>query len=88
MTLPSDLSKLLGDGENPNGFVSQTGNGTLLNGRGGDGCTYNWGMKPDGARWNDDPRPECQMSDMGMTPAVVVPRGRVMVSGHMRRKPR
>jgi hypothetical protein len=61
MALPKDgdFSKLLGKGENPNGFVSQTCNGTLIDGRGGDG--YNeraYGRMADGARWNTDPRME------------------------------
>jgi hypothetical protein len=87
MTLPADLSKLLGTGENPNGMVAQTANGTLVDGRGGDGYTWRDGMMADGPRWNEDPRIEAPNLTPG--PAMVkVPRGKVMVSGHMRRKPR
>jgi len=91
MTLPADLSKLLGTGENPNGMVAQTANGTLVGGRGGDGDTWRYGMMADGPRWNEDPRieaPNLTPSTVPMPATVKVPRGKVMVSGHMRRKPR
>lgn len=74
MALPKDgdFSKLLDKGENPSGFVSQTANGTLIDGRGGDG--HSW-MRPwptvDGA-WNDDPRPRTM--PLGMTTPVPVRR--------------
>jgi hypothetical protein len=84
MALPSDLSKLLGTGENPNGMVAQTANGTIINGRGGDGDNYR-GMMADGPRWNTDPREEAPVLT---DPVTVIPRGMVPVSGHMRRKPR
>ena len=60
MALPKDgdFSKLLGKGENPQGFVSQTPNGTYINGRGSDGYQYRWWPMADGKRWNEDPRPE------------------------------
>lgn len=59
MALPKDgdFSKLLGEGENPKGFVSQTANGTIINGEGGDG--YQWrdeSNMADSWRWNSDPR--------------------------------
>lgn len=50
-----DWSRLLGMGENSNGMVAQTPNGTLVNGRGGDGTTEP--MLGDTPGWNDDPRP-------------------------------
>lgn len=51
-----DFSKLLGTGENPNGFVAQTANGTIINGQGGDGWSRPWNTADGG--WNDDPRIE------------------------------
>lgn len=78
MTLPSDLSKLLGNGENPNGMIAQTANGTIRNGRGGDGDTWRYNMA-DGPRWNTDPRPE---GPVDTDPAMVT------VSMHSRRKRR
>jgi hypothetical protein len=71
MALPKDgdFSKLLGKGENPNGFVSQTANGTLIDGRGGDGENYAWGGMADGPRWNQDPRRD----DMSLAPTAPIP---------------
>jgi len=53
-----DFSKIVARGENPNGVVQQTSNGTVIDGAGGDGFQYNWGDKPDGARWNNNPMPQ------------------------------
>jgi hypothetical protein len=61
MALPKngDFSRLLGKGENPNGLVAQTVNGTVVNGVGGDGVVFRFpGEMADGPRWNEDPRPE------------------------------
>jgi hypothetical protein len=60
MALPKDgdFSKLLGTGENPLGFVSQTANGTYIDGRGSDGYQPRYWPMADGKRWNSDPRPE------------------------------
>ncbi len=69
---------LLGTGENPNGVVAQTANGTIINGRGGDGSEWR-GKMADGPRWNTDPREEA--------PLMVEP-GIVRVSSHVRRKGR
>jgi hypothetical protein len=60
MALDKDFSKLLGRGENPNGMVAQTANGTIRQrgfsgDGGGDGDAWRYGMV-DGSRWNDDPR--------------------------------
>ena len=91
MPLPRDLSELLGEGENPNGMVSQTPNGTVINGMGGDGSQYRWDMA-DGARWNADPLPKPEALQpiegelSGATPYV--PRGRVAVTAHTRKKRR
>lgn len=85
MTLPSDLSKLLGNGENPNGMIAQTANGTIRNGRGGDGDEYRYGMMADGPRWNTDPRPEAPQP-FGIE--IAIPRGHVRVGSHTRKKPR
>jgi len=86
MAWGNDLDKLLGKGENPNGFVAQTANGTIRDGRGGDGETWRYGQA-DGPRWNEDPRimPE-PLYDAPTGP--VVPRGHVQVSAHTRRKGR
>lgn len=94
MTLPNDLSKLLGNGENPNGMVAQTANGTVRVGRnggdgGGDGHSYRYGMA-DGPMWNQDPRmmPDSLVSVTPDPIGVSIPRGRVAVSSHTRKKPR
>ena len=61
-----DFSQLLGQGENPNGFVSYTPNGTLVNGHGGDGYSHPW-PTADGERWSADPRPGVpQMTSIGL----------------------
>jgi len=50
-----DMSQLLGPGENSFGFVSYNGNGTLINGHGGDGSSRPW-SNANGERWSADPR--------------------------------
>ena len=63
MTLPKHLYQLLGKGENPNGMVAQTANGTVRQdgnfsgdgGDDGDNFGYRFGQV-DGQRWNADPR--------------------------------
>jgi hypothetical protein len=61
-----DFSQLVGSGENPRGFVSQTVNGTLVNGHGGDGYCHP-SVMADGPRWNEDPRPGVpELWSMGM----------------------
>ena len=47
-----DWSSLLDGGENPNGFISQTPNGTMRNGRGSDGEQFNFFPQADGPRWS------------------------------------
>jgi hypothetical protein len=90
MALPKngDFSQLLGTGENPNGMIAQTPNGTERNGGGSDGMTYRYGMA-DGPRWNDDPTPQppplVSVEIAAMTPSL--PKNRVAVSSHTRRKP-
>jgi hypothetical protein len=70
-------------------MVAQTANGTVVNGRGGDGDEFRFGMNADGPRWNTDPRPEAPQPDQTIGSAgVVLPRGRVAVSAHTRRKGR
>lgn len=56
MALPKDLSELLGKGENPNGMIAQTPNGTERDGMGSDGSEMRYNMA-DGERWNGDPMP-------------------------------
>jgi hypothetical protein len=51
-----DMSQLLGPGENPNGFVAQTPNGTMVDGKSCDGYFHPM-VEADGERWNSDPRP-------------------------------
>lgn len=83
MALPKDgdFSRLLGEGENPNGFVAQTANGTIRNGRGGDGETF-WRGSADGPRWNEDP-----LRDQGSMAWTGDP-GAVVVASHTRRRRR
>ena len=54
MALPKDgdFSKLLGAGENPNGFVCYTPNGTKLNGKPPTTDAPNWFPQYDGPRWS------------------------------------
>lgn len=66
-----DFSKLLGRGENPNGMVVQTANGTIVNGRGGDGDCRPWTMA-DGPLWNTDPRPDGDRDAMMSPPMGLV----------------
>jgi len=47
-----DWSKLLDRGENPNGLVSYTNNGTRVNGARADGEQINWYPQLDGPRWS------------------------------------
>lgn len=47
-----NLAGNVGRGENPNGVVQQTSNGTNINGRGSDGDDPIWGTPADGMRWN------------------------------------
>lgn len=49
-----DFSKFLGEGENPNGTVAQTPNGTMINSRGSDG-EQPFRQMTDGERWSRDP---------------------------------
>ena len=54
-----DPLKTVGEGENPNGFTSQTANGTAhAEGRGYNQERYNWNQKADGPRWNTWPEDE------------------------------
>lgn len=46
-----NLKGFVGKGENPNGMVTQTSNGTNVNGKGADGDDFTWGVPADG-RWN------------------------------------
>lgn len=91
MALPQngDFSKLLGNGENPNGMIAQTPNGTERNGTGSDGSTWRYAMA-DGPRWNDDPTPRPPpLTPVEEDPAVpAMPKNRVAVGAHTRRKPR
>jgi hypothetical protein len=92
MALPKngDFSELLGNGENPNGMIAQTPNGTERGGVGSDGRTWRWDMA-DGPRWNADPMPIppslVPIEAMGETGPTIA-RGRVAVNGYTRRKPK
>jgi hypothetical protein len=60
-------------GENPNGMVTQTSNGTWINGKGGDGVDIPWGLAADGRRWN----PTLQVNGTALVEAVTLrPLGR------------
>lgn len=89
MALPKngDFSELLGEGENPNGMIAQTPNGTVTNGLGGDGDQFRYSLIADGARWNTDPRQERSVVELAAA-APSLPRGRVSVMAHTRRKRR
>lgn len=91
--ISGDWSELLGTGENPNGVVAQTPNGTVINGAGGDGWEFAHERdNTDGERWNRDPMPKRdgpRMMDMPETlgaTAVTVGVGRVRVVAHTRKK--
>lgn len=84
MGLPKDgdFAGLVAEGENPNGFVAQTANGTRRDGFADDGRTYQWGTPPDGARWNFNPMPGAEPEMPAMAATVV------SVTAHTRRRPR
>lgn len=84
MGLPKDgdFAGLVAEGENPNGFVAQTANGTRRDGFADDGMTYSWGPRPDGERWNCNPMPGAEPYADAPAPAVV------SVTAHTRRRPR
>lgn len=83
------FADLVASGENPNGMIAQTPNGTERNGSGSDGMTYRYNYA-DGPRWNDDPTPQppplVSVEYAAMTPSL--PPNRVAVASHTRRKPR
>jgi hypothetical protein len=47
-----NFAGIVGRGENPNGIVQQTSNGTWINREGADGDDFIWGVPADGSRWN------------------------------------
>jgi hypothetical protein len=47
-----NFAGMVGRGENPNGLVQQTSNGTWVNRQGADGDDFVWGIPADGPRWN------------------------------------
>jgi hypothetical protein len=88
MAFPRDVSKLVDGGENPNGMISQTPNGTIRDGMGCDGSQPRYNMA-DGPRWNRDPAPELPRSFVSVEPPVAsIPLDRIMIASHTRRKPR
>ncbi len=73
------LSDLVAPGENPRGVVSQNGNGTIVDGRGGDGTEYLYGPMSDGERWNSNPLiPEMDKP--------IIDDGTIPVRAHRRRR--
>ena len=94
--MPIDWEKLYGKGENPNGMISHTPNGVERNGMGSEGMGERWGGAPNGRRWQGDPMPPIPdlesayepMSVSGGMGTPIVPRNKVMVASHTRRKPR
>lgn len=86
MAWGNNLDKLVGKGENPNGFIAQTANGTIRDGHGGDGDQPRYNMA-DGPRWNTDPRIEPKpLDDPYAFSSPAIPRGHVAVSAYTRRK--
>jgi hypothetical protein len=65
-----NLEGNIGRGENPNGMVTQTANGTFINGTGADGQSdYGAGVWPPGAdgRWNKIAgEPDGRMPELGV----------------------
>ena len=58
-----DFPKMVGAGENPNGFTSQTANGTVHDTGGGDNQgNWRYRQQADGERWNG---PQSQPFDFG-----------------------
>lgn len=60
----------VGRGENPNGVVAQTSNGTNVNGEGSDGENYAFGLTADG-RWNK-PGPKGGLVDSTVARPIAV----------------
>jgi hypothetical protein len=57
-----NLAGNVGKGENPNGLVQQTSNGTWINRQGADGDDYTYRIAADGPRWNKT-EPEGKIED-------------------------
>lgn len=64
-----NLTGMVGRGENPNGFVAQTPNGTNINGEGSDGDDRAWGLTADGPRWN---KAEPNLQDTGVSRPIAI----------------
>jgi hypothetical protein len=71
-----NLEGFIGRGENPNGMVSQTSNGTNINGAGSDGEDYIWGIPADGSRWNRTRGNMLEDRDVARPIAIVASRRR------------
>jgi hypothetical protein len=71
-----NLEGNVGRGENPNGVVSQTANGTSINGKGSDGDDWTWGKAADGPRWNKTGAATMADRDVARPIAIVATRRR------------
>jgi hypothetical protein len=66
-----NLEGNVGPGENPNGVVAQTSNGTNINGKGSDGDDFVWGIPADGPRWNKTGPRGGKMEDLDVPRPVI-----------------
>lgn len=71
MTRKNFGESLIAKGENPNGCIAQTADGTVRNYDALGRQEYKWGQEADGPRWNSgfSPKP-----DFGVAPAPANPR--------------
>ena len=66
-----NFASIVGRGENPNGIVQQTSNGTWVNREGADGDDFIWGLAADGPRWNKT-EPVGRLADMDVARPIAI----------------
>ena len=66
-----NFANMVGRGENPNGLVQQTANGTSIAGKGSDGDDFLWGIEADGPRWNKT-EPAGRLADMNVARPIAI----------------
>jgi hypothetical protein len=66
-----DFARMVGRGENPNGVVQQTSNGTWVNREGADGDDFVW-FPADGPRWNKTEPDEGRLADMDVPRPIAI----------------
>jgi hypothetical protein len=66
-----NFASMVGRGENPNGVVQQTSNGTSIDGKGSDGDDFVWGIAADGPRWNKT-EPVGRLADMDVARPIAI----------------